>query len=101
MEFMLQGKLQKNSGEVIDFSKNIFNSGMGYWLVFHKQILTQKDIEKYRKKLKETYDNLDVKMFLLRYDVSYIVAEKIPDLKNVKIVEISTINELKIFKIYE
>lgn len=99
--FMLPGKLQQGSGEIINLSENIADSGIGYWLVFHKKNLVEDEKKKYQEKLEKIYNEVNVSELLKNYGVTHIVSVQKPHLKEIKTTEIYAINEIKIFRIYE
>lgn len=99
--FMSRGKLQQSADQMLNLSENIKNSGIGYWLVFHKKILSPNDEEKYKEKLKIFYDEESLQTLIKKHNLSYIVTVKELNIKGVKLVEIFSTNELRIFKIYE
>lgn len=97
IKFMLPGKLQNNNAEIINLANNLFDSGIGYWLVFHKKVLVQD--KEYYEMLQNIYRNIDVESLIKKYKVSYIVFDQNYEFSKAK--KIEKIKEISFYKIYE
>ena len=80
--FLLPGNLQKNKGLYIDLKKAFLNdSGIGYWLINHNNMIKDENIIKYKNQIDNIYANIDIEKELLKLNLTNIVSNNSIDLK--------------------
>ena len=74
-KFLLPGSIQYKKGQKINlYNENIYNSGLGYWLINHNYIMSKKDKQQYINKINQYYHSNNLIDEINRIGITHITA---------------------------
>jgi len=77
VRFLSPGQLQERRGAIVDLShQKIQDSGVGYWLVYHKRKMTETELNNYLFSLSDRYKNINIELMLSDFGVTHIYSSR-------------------------
>ncbi|MFC1546276.1 hypothetical protein ACFL4O_00970 [bacterium] len=81
-------------------SDNILENGFGYWLVWHRQILSKEQEKDYENYILRIFNNMDIMFDIKKYNITAIQAVSSIN-SSIKIREIKEMDDSNIYLIGE